>query len=248
MLALWLTLVVCTVAGCGGATHVPISGPSTATAGVARPVSPTKAQAAAYASAVNLRAADLPNMRITKAEHRAARREQIDQALAHCLGTAGLRKSIARIASPTFTGETEGEYEYELIASDVEIQPSEAIADANDAPFGTAHGLSCVRHFASISISKASGGIGYAPLEVVRLADPLPAITGSFGLRFETAIVSLPESTERVHFPFYIDVFGFASGAADIYLTDVGAPGPVPTEAEQRLISLLYSRASATHL
>jgi hypothetical protein len=55
-------------------------------------------------------------------------------------------------------------------------------------------------------------------------------------------------SSARLHIPIYVDVFGFATGAVDVYLTAMGAPEPVPVEAEHRLLTLLYSRASATHL
>ncbi len=237
--------IACALFGCGGATHVAaIPRPSPGSSHSA-PV--TKAQVKAYAHAVNLQATDLPNMRITKGERRETVK-RIDRAFAHCLGDTSPRKSFTAIHSPTFTSETEGEYEYELIGSDIEAQTSETIAAEYDAHLRSAHGLDCIRRFASMELAKKPGGVGYAPLTVARISSPLPGVAGSFGYRFKTAVVSLPESQMRFHAPVYIDAFGFSAGQVDVTLTAAGAPGPVPVEAEQRLVSLLYSRAHASSL
>ncbi len=231
--------------GCGGATHGSTTPRPSTVKDHATPL--TKALVKAYAHAVNLQAADLPNMRITKGErHDTIKR--IDRALARCLGDTAPRKSIAAIQSTTFTSETEGEYEYELIGSDIEAQPSETIAAEYDTHLRSAHGRDCLTRFIAMALAKNPEGIGYAPPKVTRLPAPLPAGNGSFGYRFKTAIVSMPESNVRVHFPITVDAFGFADGPVDLSLTAVGAPEPVPAEAEQRLISLLYSRAHARSL
>ena len=243
--ALWLALFAAAgaLAGCGSATHASV-GHTTATAPTPdHQAKITKAQAKAFAHTVNLRASDLPNMQVTGGEHREARLQQIDHAFARCLGSTKPLDYLARIHSPKFTSETEGEFEYEWIGSLVEVRRTAA----RDTRLLAPRGLSCVRRFVSTAF-KPHGAIGYAPVEVTRLSTALPGVAGSFGFRFKTAIVSLSYLPQPVHFPIYVDLFGFAAGAAEISLVAVGAPEPVPTEADQRLAELLYSRASANPL
>jgi hypothetical protein len=244
---IWLALFTTAGAltGCGAATQASSVGHTTA-APTPHPAI-TKAEAKAFAHAVNLRAADLPNMRVTGAEHREARLQQIDHAFASCLGSTKPLDYLARIHSPKFTSETEGEFEYEWIGSLVEVRRTAASAQASDARLLATRGLSCVRRLVSTAFN-THGAIGYAPVEVTRLPTVLPGVAGSFGFRFKTAIVSLSYLSRPVHFPIYVDLFGFAAGAAEISLVAVGAPEPVPTEADQRLAALLYSRTSANPL
>jgi hypothetical protein len=244
---IWLALFATSgaLAGCGATTHASVG--RTTAALTRQPAKITKAQAKAFAHAVNLRAADLPNMQVTGAEHREARVQEIDHAFASCLGSTKPLDYLARIHSPKFTSETEGEFEYEWIGSRIEVRRTAASAQASDTRLLAPHGLSCVRRFVSTAF-KPHGAIGYAPVEVTRLSTALPGVAGSFGFRFKTAIVSLSYLPQPVHFPIYVDLFGFAAGAAEISLVAVGAPEPVPTEADQRLAELLYSRASANPL
>jgi hypothetical protein len=245
---LWLALfaTACLLAGCGAATHASV-GHTTAAPTPHHPAKITKAQASAFVHAVNLRAADLPNMQVTGAEHREARLQQIDHAFARCLGSTKPLDYLARIHSPKFTSETEGEFEYEWIGSLVEVRRTATSAEAGDAHLLEPRGLSCVRHLVATAF-KPRGEIGYAPVDVTRLPTALPGVAGSFGFRFKTAIISLRYIARPVHFPIYIDLFGFVAGAAEISLVAVGAPEPVPTEADQRLAALLYSRANASPL
>jgi hypothetical protein len=47
---------------------------------------------------------------------------------------------------------------------------------------------------------------------------------------------------------YYIDIFGFVSGAAEINLFGVGVPRPVSKKEEERLLGLLYTRTKVHHL
>ena len=51
-----------------------------------------------------------------------------------------------------------------------------------------------------------------------------------------------------VGLPFTVDELGFVSGPAEISLMAMGAPQPVPTEAAEHLLAVLYRRARAHSL
>jgi hypothetical protein len=73
--------------------------------------------------------------------------------------------------------------------------------------------------------------------------------TSSLGLPQSFAVrqtMSFPASLHQAH--LYADVLGFVYGPAEVSLIATGIARPVPSELEQRLLSLLYSRAKAHKL
>jgi hypothetical protein len=76
----------------------------------------------------------------------------------------------------------------------------------------------------------------------------LLGVAGSLAVEITTSAVGVPSQIAATPSHVYIDVLGFISGASEIDLTAVGFPHPVPAEAEQRLMSLLYTRAQAHKL
>ena len=198
-------------------------------------------QAAAYAQAVNLRAGDLPEMKVTAPEHQGKAVGGQRHGLASCDGGPNPHLLISRIKSPTFSGAVEGEYD--RIESSVEVQPTEAIAVENDAVVLGHRGFACIARFLPRQFAETSGGrVRYGRVTVSRLPTPLPYVKGSFGIEIATTVIS-KGGVRQPPIPFYIDEFGFTSGPAEISLTAIGAPLPVPTETAERLTSLLYSRA-----
>jgi hypothetical protein len=130
------------LAGCGGN-----NAPATSTTqSVSAPI--TKAQARAYARAINLRAADLPRMNAGKPEHEGKAPTRLELALAHCDGELNPQLRVLNRVSPTFTSSAEGEYEYESeneneneneheqIHSTVEVLPNQTIAAQHNAATG----------------------------------------------------------------------------------------------------------------
>ena len=203
----------------------------------------TKAQAATYARDVNLRAADLPDMKTTGREGEGKGAGRADRELAACDGGPDPDGLISRIKSATFTGAAQGQYE--VIRSNIEVQPTPATAARNDAIVLSRRGFACVARFLPRAFASGSGRVHYGRVKVSRQPTPLPGVKGSFGLRIATSIIP---AGARAPIPFYIDEFGFVSGRVEVSLMAVGAPQAVPAEAADRLVLLLYTRAAEHRL
>jgi hypothetical protein len=235
------TLVCGVLTGCGTSATAP-----TILAGSAVRTPITKARAAAYAQAVNLRAGDLPEMKVTAPKHQGKAVGGQEHELATCDGGPNPHLLISRIKSPTFSGAVEGEYEQ--IRSTVEVQPTEAIAAKNDAVVLGHRGFACIARFLPRQFAETSRGrFRHGRVTVSRLPTPLPYVKGSFGIEIATTIINAG-GVPQPPIPFYVDQFGFVSGSTEISLTAIGAPQPAPTETAERLMSLLYSRAAAHKL
>jgi hypothetical protein len=227
------------LSACGGRTAAP-AGSAASTAD--RPI--TKAQAAAYAQAVNLRAADLPHMTVTAPEQAGKAPGRQDRELATCDGGPDPGRVIAKIHSASFGGAVEGEDEG--IKSNVEVEPTDALAAQSGAVALSPRFVRCIKRFLPRVFGEANGRgrARYGRATVSRLPTPLPDVKESFGVRIATTVTS----TARVGqppIPVYIDEFGFVSGRVEVSLTAFGAPQPVPTETAERLLALLRSRAEA---
>ena len=205
----------------------------------------TKAQAVEYAHAVNLRVDDLPGMRVTKPEGEGNAPGRQDRELATCDGGPNPERLIAKIHSATFTGATEGEDEE--IKSNVEVEPTEALAAKSDAVALSQRFLRCLVRLLPGTFEKATGRAHYGRATVSRLPTPLPGVEGSFGVEITTTVTSAAR-VGQPPIPVYIDEFGFVSGPVEVSLASFGAPQPVPTEASERLLALLHSRAEAHKL
>jgi hypothetical protein len=73
---------------------------------------------------------------------------------------------------------------------------------------------------------------------------PLPhLLSRSFALRIVIPLSFARAGSVPFHTHVYVDALGFVTGPAEISLTATGFSSPVPTATEQRLLSLLYSRA-----
>jgi hypothetical protein len=248
---LWLALVAVggVLAGCG-ATDSPavLARHDTGT-----PI--TKAQAAAYAQSVNLRAADLPDMNASKPEHEGKAPTRLELALARCDGEQDPLRRVLNRVSPTFTNSAEYEYEdeneseHEEIHSSVEVLPNQTIAAKHNAAQISPRGLDCIRHFIPVAIAKSNTRrLHYGPVTLHHLPNPLPDVPGSFAVEITTSVLGIPRQIAASPPHVYIDILGFLSGASEINLTATGFPEPVAEEAEQRLISALYTRADTNKL
>jgi hypothetical protein len=225
------------LSGCGGGSTTTAS-----VAAVAAASSPiTKAQATAYAHAVNLKPADLPGMRATRpeAEHVTA---SIDREATKCDGGVDPSRRVAQVHSARFAGAVAGDFEQ--ISSEVEVMPSAALIAQNNAAIRSPRGLRCVTRLLTQSLAGKSGSQGrYGTLKISKLPTPLAGVDETFGYRITTTVARGP-----AQIPIYIDLLGFISGAAEVDLTAIGAPQPVPEEAESHLLAVLYGRANAHKL
>jgi hypothetical protein len=242
VLSLALVAVGGVLVGCG-ANNAPAA---SATQSVSAPI--TKAQARAYARAVNLRATDLPGMNASKPEHEGNAPTRLELALARCDGELNPQLRVLNRVSPTFTASTEDEDEgeHEEIHSAVEILPTETIAAKHNADQISPRGLDCIRRYIPAAFAKSNTRrLHYGPVTVRHLPNPLPDVAGSFAVEITTSVIGVPSQIAATPPHVYLDILGFLSGASEINLTATGFPEPVPEEAEQRLISVLYARTQA---
>jgi hypothetical protein len=247
------------LAGCGGggssstASALAPGGGGTATALVPGGGTVTKAQAAAYAQAVNLRATDLPRMDAGKPEHESEAPTRLALELARCDGALNPQIRVLNRASPTFTvsseGEGENEGEHEQIHSSVEVLPTQAIAAKNNAAQLSPHGLECIRSLIPAAIANSdTRSVRYGSVTLRHLPNPLPGVPGSFAIEIAMSVLGAPSQLAATPPHVYIDILGFLSGAGEINLGGIGFPKPVAQATEQRLIETLYSRAQANKL
>jgi hypothetical protein len=233
------------LAGCGSGDTAAVLAPSAAhgTGAV------TKAQAVAYAQAVNLRAADLPRMNTSSPEHEGKAPTRLELALARCDGEQDPLQRVLNRVSPTFTSPTEGEGEHEEIHSSVEVLPTATIAAKHNAAQISPRGLGCIRRFFPAAFAKSdTRRLRYGPVTLHHLPDPLPGTPGSFAVRITTSVLGVPSQIAATPPHVYIDILGFLAGASEINLTATGFPEPVAEEAEQHLLTTLYNRAHASRL
>jgi hypothetical protein len=238
----WLALVAVggALASCGGSRGAVVGAASSSA-----PV--TKGQAAAYAHAVNLLPADLPDMTIVASEREGKAPTPGDRELATCDGGPNPDRVISKIKSATFKGSVEGVQEE--IKSSVEVEPTEALAAENRRVALSGRFLRCLGRLLPQTFAKADGGgrAHWGRATVSRLPTPLPGTAGSFGVQITTTVTT-PARVGQPPIPVYIDEFGFVSGSAEIGLSVFGAPQPVPTETTERLLALLHRRAEAHKL
>lgn len=233
-----LVAVVSAVAGCGGSASAPAA--STASPPI------TKVQATAYAHAVNLQEADLPGMSMTSPGGEKADATRVGE-VERCAGNLTASRVVANIHSASFTGITDPEHEQ--IRSDVEVMPSAALAEQNNASNRSQRALACAKRLFPLKLAGKDGSrVHYGPVTVTRLPYPLAGVPGGFGYRIAVAILGVPSTIEPTQPHLYIDAFAFLSGPAEVALITTTFPQPVAEETESRLRSLLHSRAEANKL
>jgi hypothetical protein len=239
VLAIAVVAVCGAIAACGGS-----SAPSAAVRSSEPVTVITKAQASAYARAVNLQAGDLPNMTIAAPESDRPDAKRVGK-IERCAGDLLAKRIVASIRSATFSGATEAEHE--TIKSVVEVMPSVALAEQNHVYTSSQRALACAERFLPSQIAgKGRSHIRFGPVTVARTPFPLPGVPGGFGYRISVTVLGTPSTIEAPH--VYVDAFGFLSGPAEIALTATGFPQPVPEEADEHLLSLLAGRAAAHKL
>jgi hypothetical protein len=219
-----------------------------------RSVSP--AQLAAYARAVNLREGDVPGMS-TRSEELETTAGTFAVALARCgNGLPGWDarsvRSLGFVADPSLR--------LEVVYSAVRAAPSPAVALRDVAANRTPVVRRCIAS-AFAATPQERGPLVRESIAVSPLPSTVPSAADSFGLMVTNRVTHLeanprpPEHTPaeeanriRTQHNIAWDIFGFASGRAEVALTVLYEPGHPPLQNERRLLSLLYSRAKAHRL
>lgn len=215
------------------------SGPkSTSTSPALRGLS--RAQALAFAHAVNLQVSDIPEasraprLSVSSTARERAESRQCDRLVPHV-------HKLGEASSPRL--KRGSELEVEEIASAVEVVSDPRAVAGEFAALRSSALRACgarvwTRYFSTKVIREAHWGrFTFSELPV-----SAPGASASFGIRISGAL-SLPFS--EVSVPIYVDVLGFAIGPAEIALTASSVTQPIPAATEQELVTLLLTRAKA---
>jgi hypothetical protein len=227
------------IAGCGGA-----STSSTNAAAVRASATIAKAQARAYAHAVNLRASDVPAMQSSSAEGEARQTSDAKRSSAefvNCYGGVSPALRIAKIRSPEFS--TGRAADSQTVQSAVEVWPSASLAARNNASYLGPRGRLCFKRFLRARDKQLNrqraGKLEFGPLRVATVAYPLPGVS-------RAAITSIAETLVRdgrIRYRIYRNIFTFVRGPAEVELLATGFSRPLPTATEERLLLKLALRA-----
>ncbi len=231
LVRLALVATVGGLAGCGAS--------ASATPQTTMPV--TRAHAAAYAQAVNLRARDVPGMTIETPGGEAPAPNRSDLEFARCYGGVSPALRVTKIHSPEFLG-GRGAHS-QLIESRVEMWPTPGLAARNAATFVGSRGRACAAQYREAFNDRHNGQhpgrLQYGRPTAITVANPLPGVSQSFLHTIDQPI--LRDGQLRLH--IYHDIFTFLSGPAEIELEATGFSRPVPSATEERLLLLLLARA-----
>lgn len=224
---------------------------TSATVTVTQPASPpsqggrlkTRAQALAFASAVNLTAADLPGFHASpRSREEGPSREHLERAMQQCLGGA---RSGRRSAGHALVEQGSKDFQVQDGILSVSVSSEVSVASSPQAALGelstmrSAKARSCLAGYLDRMFEEEfHGAVG--KVSIASGTPPAHGAAGSFGWRISATITA-----HGVRLPFYLDILGFVDGPAEVSLTSSGLPEPFPARIEQRLFLLLLSRAQA---
>jgi hypothetical protein len=226
--SLVLLVTATLAAGCGGRAH-----------SASTPI--TKAQAVAFAHAVNLRAADLPARQwlVGDPETLWTRSKQGGE-LSGCGSTRATSSRVMRINSPVFSLKPGGQAAYPhsaRVQSVVYVMANTQLARQE-----LASARNCVaRQLARGTLETiAFGPEHFAPLHATLPGVPVAELR---------SWVTLPELTATgLSVRSYEDRFVFVVGRVEVALRTTESPHPFPTATENHLLTMLHSRAEAQEL
>jgi len=239
IIATMLTIVTTAMlaAGCGGST----SSADSASTQV------TKAQARAYADAVNLRAADVLGLQAALHKSRAETADgPFGTAIDGCESAAARAGVVFGITSQRFVHLS---LPLKGVGSGVYYFKSEALAHEYLAAADSPRFAACIKTIAANepkTVTKEGSKVAdpmFIDPRLSTLPVSLPGVR-TYGLRLAArSSLGVPGGSEA-----YTDFLSFVKGDAVISLTAIGKSRPFPAAGERRLLSVLYSRAEAHKL
>ncbi len=238
------------LSACGGGVHAANgahagtasapAGKSAAPASARRGGSLARAQALAFARAVNLTAADVPGFRVsTRRAHEGATERRLEPELLRCVGPVGVAGALAELSSQQF--EQKAGIASQSVSSEVTVAHTSAQAARELAAFRSGHLQGCLsRYFDSLIKGQSLHGATVGPVASKHGLPPAPGTAGGFGLRFVVTV-----TLRGIQIPYYIDILGFVDGSAEVSLLSTGLPAPLPASTEEHLFTLLLERAKS---
>ncbi len=242
-----LVLATCSAlaVGCGGNGATP----PTNSGDVNPSTPPTRTSATAYAHTVNLRAADVPGMSASSAEGELPQtpsRSRSNAEFARCFGGVGPHVRLVKIHSPEFSAGRAGQSQ--IVQSTVEVWPTAALVARNNASYFSPRGRKCfVRYSQEARRELSKRPVAKLQLGRIRIATVAAPLPGTSRGRLRTIDETLlHDGRVRVH--VFHDIFTFISGPVEIELDATGISKPVPTETDERLLTLLLERVKTAKL
>jgi len=229
------------LAGCGG-TAASVVGVTPPTSG---PI--TKAQAIAYAHAVNLQPGDLPGFTSSGSETETPKPGRLALEETRCSGGVNPARRIAQLDSTEFSAGSA--FYSKIIKSTVEVWPTPALVAVNNNPSRKSRARACLVRFLEAAHKRTNrerkGRRQIGPFTITTVPNPLPGVSHSFLTTINETLL-LRSGAIRAH--IYRDIFGFITGPAEIELEAIGFGHPVPTSTEAQALQLLVDRATAHHI
>src|SRR5436190_2580955 len=236
-LALALALLASTyVAGCGGRSA---RKSATGARGHAPPRhAGSRERGLAFARAVNLTAADLPEFTVSHEHaHKTPAQRQAERDLLRCAGSAAQGAHAAEASSPSLVFKR-GLIDFG-VSSEVLVSASPSLANGELAALHTSRVRHCFSRYLDVLVrAQRLGKATIGPVSIQSGNPPAAGASGSFGWRVTATFRLL-----NVRVPFYLDLLGFVLGPARVTLISSGALRPFPAEIQQRLYTLLLARA-----
>jgi hypothetical protein len=218
----------------GGVT-IAVAGSGSATSPI------TKAQAVAYARAVNLRASDLPGAKKFEPPSYEVARDEQETAASWSRTLRCARRGIAAHRPVHVEPSVVVDAPWN-VGSDVRVMPTEAVAAAEVAAFASRRGHVCFARAADVQITSENAPLG--PYPVTATFIPLTRLLSSEAIGVRDLV---RESFKGKHWFLHSDAVVFRVGPAEIAFSVVGKT-PFLAATERHLLSLLHSRAEAHKL
>jgi hypothetical protein len=231
-------VLAASVTGCGGSGHGARKPPRARSGAV-----PTHAQAASFASAVNLKAADVPGFSASSKQPAESSRERsLQRELQRCAGPLPFGGGVLDVQSPAF--KLKQDVVDLSVSSEVAVARTGALASRAFAALNAPRVRRCFSHYLDrLLAGERYRGAVPLPVSILTGTPPAPGASASFGWRVTASFM-----LKGIRVSLYSDILGFVLGPARVTLVSSGALRPFPATIQQRLYSLLLARARASAL
>ncbi|HTA36831.1 MAG TPA: hypothetical protein VK761_08965 [Solirubrobacteraceae bacterium] len=203
---------------------------------------PTRADALAFARAVNLTQADVPGFTATEKHASSSARERaLERQMLSCTGLSGGGGSQSIVEQSSKDFRLKRQIVDLSVSSEVSVAASAAAAARGLKALRSAHIRGCFSSYLT-HVLQGEHVAGATPgrVSIQSGTPPAPGTSGSFGWRVTATFV-----VHQIKLPIYLDFLGFVDGPSEVTLLSSGLLQPFPAEAQQHLYTLLLARAKA---
>jgi hypothetical protein len=190
-----------------------------------------------------LTAADLPGFTISsEPEADTPHEKQLEGQMRRCAGPSGSGDGLAEESSKRFV--LKRSILRLGVSSEVGVARTPTVAARELSAMRSARVRGCFSHYLGLLFGALRGaGTTVGPVSIESGTPPTPGAAGGFAWRVKAVL-----RIDRLMLPFYMDLLSFTYGPARVVLFSSGVLRPFPAEIQQRLFSLLLTRAEARKL